>query len=360
MNRCHVHVLYEYGVDLRPHGSAFIRLLRPLSHPALGDGLEVTAGPRYAGQKADAVIVDRLWRPDVSLALAEQLLQDVRRFGAKFIYALDDNLLDLPSRRLSLVSQEEVWPREEHRQVLELWLRQADGVLVTTPALKQRFAGFNDRIVVLPNVLDERLLPGAGLVPRPSPFGAQGLVVGYMGTLTHDSDLMMILPALRAVWARHPNLELQLLGVIGNADTLAELDGLRVRLIGPGPEEAEYPLFMLWFSGHVRWDIALAPLQESVFNGGKSDIKYLDYSAIGAAGIYSRVPAYAASVRHRETGWLAENTPEAWSEALEALLTDEALRRRITLQAAQTLYRERILARRARDWCCAIEQLLGG
>ena len=128
----------------------------------------------------------------------------------------------------------------------------------------------------------------------------------------------------------------------------------------PEVQESEYPLFMLWFSTKVRWDIAISPLQDTAFNRCKSDIKFLDYSAIGAAGVYSRVPAYEATVRHGETGWLAENNTEAWVEALEALLTDDELRDRIAANATRYLFSERVLERTAGRWLEALAELSAG
>lgn len=360
MRRYRVHVLYEYGTDLRPHGSAYVRLLRPLMHPDLRENLEVTAGPRYEGQDVDVVIVDRLWRPDISRALAESLVQGIRRAGAKLVYALDDNLPDLPARRLPLVSRAEAWPTDEHRWVVRFLLGQADSVWVTTPTLQERFTEFSQRIVVVPNALDERLLVSRSLPPLGSPFGQRRKVIGYMGTMTHDDDLMMVLPALRAMWERHPEeIEFQLVGVIGQGDTLQALEGLPLRVVGPNPDEMEYPLFLLWFTSRLCWDIAISPLRESPFNSCKSDIKLLDYSAIGAAGIYSRVPAYEPSVRHLETGWLVKNDVASWVDALETLLVQDSVRMQLAQNATQYLYTERILAHCTHIWMKALTYLLG-
>jgi len=360
VRRYRVHVLYEYGTDLRPHGSAYVRLLRPLMYPDLRENLEVTAGLRYEGQDVDVVIVDRLWRPDISRALAESLVEGIHRAGAKLVYALDDNLPDLPARRLPLVSRAEAWPTDEHRWIVRFLLGQADSVWVTTPTLQERLAEFSQKIVVVPNALDERLLVSRNLPPLGSPFGQRRKVVGYMGTMTHDDDLMMVLPALRVVWERHRGeIEFQLVGVIGQEDTSQALKGLSVHVIGPNPDEMEYPLFMLWFSSRCCWDIAISPLKDTPFNRCKSDIKFLDYGAIGAAGIYSQVPAYASSVRHLETGWLAENSDDAWVEAMEELLSNDRLRMQLAQNASRYLYSERTLARCACNWLQALENLLG-
>ena len=361
-----VHVLFEHGNDQQPFGAAQIRLLRPLAYPALQDRMEMTAGPEYAGQTVDAVIVDRLWRPDVSHTLVECLITDVHRAEQRLIYSIDDNLPDL-------AAENKDWrPSDEQLRVLDFLLRQADGIMVATAALRERLIDYNHNIVVVPNALDERLIaqiPGGQdmasavaadhngaawmtalfrrVLRRTSSVPSaptQRIVVGYMGTHTHDDDLLMVLPALLEVWRRHRDgIELQIVGVLVHPETRAKLGELPVRFVIPPPGAWEYLRFMPWFTGQLRWDIAIAPLQDTPFSRCKSDIKFLDYGALGVAGIYSQVPAYATSVRHLETGWLAQNKPSAWAEALECLLADTTLRAQIAANASTYLYSERVL-----------------
>jgi glycosyltransferase involved in cell wall biosynthesis len=285
----------------------------------------------------------------------------VRRAGAKLIYALDDNFLDLPAERFPFASLPGARPVEELLWVVRFLLHQADGVLVTTDTLKERFLPLNPNVAVLPHALDERLLVRRGVQRDGSPFGPRKQVIGYMGTFTHDGDLMMILPALQAICRRRAaEVELQIVGVIGQPDTLNALDGLPVRVIGPRRGETAYPLFMLWFTSRLGWDIAISPLQATRFNHCKSDIKFLDYSAIGAAGIFSRVPAYQSTVQHAETGLLVENDSAAWEEALEALLSDGDLRMHVAGNATKTLYEQRTLEQCAQHWWSALDSLLEG
>jgi len=353
MKRRRIHILYEYGPDLRPHGSAYIRLLRPLSHPSLVGYLQVTSGLRYWGREVDVVIVDRLWRPDISPELAREVVQEIHRSGARFIYALDDNLLDLPVQRRGQLT-------DVHLEIVRFFLVEADGVMVTTRRLKKRLETFNSNIVVVPNALDERLLINRAPLQPGSPFGSRPRVIGYMGTFTHDEDLLMVLPALERVQQRYPGeLEFQVVGGVGRAATLRASEIVRFNKVGPNPEEMEYPLFMLWFSSRVRWDIAVCPLQDTAFDECKSDIKFLDYSAVAAAGVYSRVSTYESSVRHLETGFLTENDSDAWAEALEMLIQDDSLRIEMAQNATRYLYGERLLARRALDWVKGLDQLLG-
>ena len=283
-----VHVLYEHVVQ--PHSSGFIRLLQPLSHPSLAEHLKMTQGVLYERLDADIVIVDRLWNPyNITLMVAKDIVNEIRIAGASFIYALDDNFFDIPTTHPNP-------PTQDQLEAVNYFLRTADMVWVTTPYLQQCFVDFNSNIQVLPNCLDERLLVQRAPRLEPSPFEPDKKVIGYMGTLTHDDDLLMVLPALQAVCARHPEVEIQIIGVTGNVETHAKLEGLPIRYIKPIQGEETYPNFMLWFTSWVSWDIAIAPLDNTEFNRAKSDIKFLDYAAIAAAGIYSDVQAYQESV----------------------------------------------------------------
>ena len=344
IKRPRVHVIYEYGLDLRPYSSPFLRLIRPFSHPLVQAHIDTTFGRDYNNESADVVIIDRLWRRDVSLQLVQELVNRIRLRGAKFINSLDDNYFDLMMDKNS-------WPTGEAVSIVSFLLHQADAVLVTTPALRQRLLEYNSNIRILPNQLDERLLIMRQPADNPSLFTPNRIVIGYMGTFTHDEDFMLVLPALKTILARYPGrVELQLIGVINREETKKELQAFPIRYVYPRPEEHEYPLFMLWFTGHVHWDIAISPLQNNLFNQCKSDIKFLDYAAIGTAGIFSQSTAYSSTVHHQQEGWLAENTTDAWEEALDTLIQDTALRHKIASNATRVLYQERILAQRATDW----------
>lgn len=346
-----VEVLFEHGWDLRPHGCSYIRLLLPLTHPANRHALNVTFGPEYQGG-ADVVVVERMWKPDdVSLRAVEALVRRVRREGARLLYTLDDNLLDL--RPWSFV-QRGVTP--EQQMVARYLAREANGVIVSTDALRDRFVRLNPRIAVVPNALDERLF-GDG---TPGSDGARNTarkVIGFMGTFSHDADLMMILQALRAALRRRADvIELQLVGGVADPAVLRAFEGLPLRVLELNGQD-EYPDFVRWMTRMLRWDLALAPLEDNAFTRSKSDIKFLDYSALGVAGIYSRVPAYEQTVHHLESGYLADNTPKAWAEALERVLMDDGLRQRLASNARDYVWSTRTLQQCAHQWQQALVTL---
>ena len=77
MKPAKIHIIYESSLDTRPHASSYIRLLRPLTPPSIADQLEVSFSPRLPTNSVDVVIVDRLWRPDITPSLAEQLVDNI-------------------------------------------------------------------------------------------------------------------------------------------------------------------------------------------------------------------------------------------------------------------------------------------
>src|SRR2546428_2275128 len=352
-----VHVLYEYGADRRPHGSAYIRLLGPLTHPAAAArGFRWGWGVEY--EPADVVMIERLWQPGMTMELAEELVGRIRRDGCRLVYTLDDNLLDLKIDG----SGRRGFPAEQ-LNVIRFFAREADGVIVSTAPLQARLAALNRNAVVVPNALDERRIAmtgrlGRGLCANQDQPGHRRRVIGYMGTYTHDADLMMVLHALRAVLREGTDdLEFQLVGAVSDPAVLAAFDGLPVRVLDVGAS-SEYPAFVPWMADNLHWDLAIAPLEDNPFTRCKSDIKFLDYAWLGVPGIYSRVPAYDGTVRHLESGYLAGESVDEWAEALRRMLGDDEPRLRTAEAARQYVPSERTLEHRAGDWPAAVESIL--
>ena len=345
-----LHVLFEHGGDQRPHGCSHIRLLRPLGHPVNAGRIEWTAGTTYQGG-ADVVLVERMWRPEsVTVAAVEELIARVRRDRARLLFTVDDNLLDLqPWSALQRPLGGEL------TSIVRLLAREADGVIVSTEPLRERMRALNPRIAVVPNAVDERLFRLSE--PRPARPAGAPLTLGLMGTFSHEGDLMMILEPLRALLrARQGRVRLQIVGAVGDEGLLRVFDGLPVELVNSG-RPVDYPAFVAWMVDSLRWDLAIAPLEDSPFTRCKSDLKLLDYAALGLPGIYSRVLPYGATVRHLETGWLAESSTDGWREALERLVDDADLRRAIAANARQYVAAERTLARNAASWPDAVFSL---
>ncbi|KAF0218737.1 MAG: family 2 glycosyl [Geobacteraceae bacterium] len=349
-----IHLLYEYGKDSNPHGCGHIRLLRPFHHPTICNAIKVTQGIELTNVPMDVVLVERLWRPDISVPLAEKLVADIRKKGAKFLYTLDDNLIDL-----HINQPWGSWPNDIMRMVVRYFIREADGVIVSTDNLKNRFNNLNDNIEVVPNALDEQLFPSENKrIHFDSDKKDSTILIGYMGTMTHVNDLMMIMQPLREILHQYRDcVKFQLVGITGE-DRISEcFKGLAFEPLNVGKHH-QYPQFIKWAMENMHWDIGIAPLEDTKFNKYKSDIKFLDYSLLGIPTVCSDVDAYKKTVRHLETGWLCENNAESWFDALDKLISDKFLRNKIANNAYEYVTINRTLQHRASDWEDAIRKLL--
>jgi glycosyltransferase involved in cell wall biosynthesis len=170
---------------------------------------------------------------------------------------------------------------------------------------------------------------------------------------------MMILQALRATLRKHAGkVELQLIGAVADPAVIKAFEGLPVSVLDVGGN-VEYPAFARWMTKNVKWDLAIAPLEENVFTRCKSDIKFLDYSVLGIPGIYSRGSVYGETIRHLENGYLADNDTESWIEAFELMLTDDELRRQMSGKAQDYVFSTRTLQHCAVQWREAIISVVG-
>ena len=332
--------LYEYGINNRPHGSSYIRNLLPLSHPSVSSRVNVEFSTEF--RPCDALLIDRTWTPYVAPELVEQLVQKARRAGSRIVFSLDDDLIDanayFPFRR--------IFSDAQVTSVRYLASR-ADHIVTSTYPLQKRLSALNPSISVIQNHLDEQLFPST--LPEEPP--GDNVTIGYMGTASHEADLLGILEPLRALLSRNRNrISLELVGVVDEFRMKAMFGNLPVTLRTPPRECVEYPDFVKWMRTSLAWDIGLAPLDDTPFTACKSDIKWLDYAFLGIPGIFSRTPAYQDSVTDGETGLLVDATPQAWYDALLNMTEDVALRGRIRKTAFETVCETRSLAHNAHQW----------
>jgi GT2 family glycosyltransferase len=318
---------------------AYIRLLQPLDHPAIGAGFDIVLADAQEAlrYRADIIATQRYAVPDV--AAADALAAHCRRTGAILVYDLDDDLLHIPR------DHPDATALRPKAKVVQRLLRNAGAVFVSTPALAESLTTLRRDAVVVPNGLDERLwadLP-AGVLP-----GRRARVLPVrllcMGTATHGGDFGLIEPALaRLKETFGGRVAIDMLGVTTRSDLPDWVD----RPAMPLNATATYPGFVNWITQQPGWDIGLAPLADTAFNRCKSAIKTLDYAALGLAVVASDAAAYRGSLADGPGGMLAANHPDAWYAALSALVRDRELRRGLGQGAVEALAAHGTLARQA-------------
>ena len=205
-------------------------------------------------------------------------------------------------------------------------LRRAEATLVFNPVLEEEVRPWARRVVRLPPNVDLSLFTPPD-VSRPP-----GFVAGFAGSPRFEESGFR---GLARFLAKRPEARLLVMA----HEVPEPLAGVAPERLSFFPWRHDYAAYASALAGQ-RPDVLIAPLDASRFSASKIPIKLLESAAVGAAGIYSRVPPYTEFVTDGETGLLVENREEAWEEALERLYTDPDLRSRIAVNSGR-LVRER-------------------
>src|SRR5690606_18614020 len=75
-------------------------------------------------------------------------------------------------------------------------------------------------------------------------------------------------------------------------------------------------------------DINIAPLEPGEFNDAKSNIKFLEASALNLPSVCSPRSAFRSAITSGENGFLCD-TEDEWVSALSLLITDAEVRTRV-------------------------------
>ncbi|WP_298271449.1 glycosyltransferase [Geobacter sp.] len=312
-----------YSLDHPEHACARIRVIAP--GETLADSVElrwgVDLGSDQAGVNitlaawADLIVVQRFF----PMANTAPLLERILAAGKPVIYETDDLLVEVPATNPHQRGADAARPF-----IFDLISKSA-AVTVSTEEMKRAFAPHHRQLHVLPNLLDDRLWTA----PLPAKPAGAPVVIGYAGTPDHRADLALMEEVLERIAAKYGSrVAFRFMGC--DTERIKGLPGFSAITFEPGYEN---------YARAVRKagiDIGLVPLADNRFNRCKSNIKWLEYSACGIAGIFASLPPYRSCVREGETGLLvAGYDADAWVAALESLI-DDPDRRHAIATAART------------------------
>ena len=275
-----------------------------------------------AAAQADAVVIYRVPATVEVLDTIDVLRREQPR--VPIVFDVDDLIFDIPVAltlpHLAMATDEDRALYLDGIRRYRATLDACDVITSSTPAVvESASATLGKPGVVVPNgvgILLGRASDAAYQRPRTTgPFR-----LGYFsGTTTHDHDWHHIEPAVLAVMARHPEIELWLGGYLEPTAAL-ELVADRVKRL-PFTDWRALP-------GRLRdLDVNLAPLTPgSVFNEAKSAIKWLEAALVATPTVASPTAPFREAIDDGRTGLLAATVAE-WEAALERLVSDELLRR---------------------------------
>ena len=272
-------------------------------------------------QPADLAFCDLVIFSRVRSANGARLMDFCRGNGVATLYMLDDNWF---------------WLGREWQEYAGIFapglpdfdnflhcLKQADVTLTYNQALAEDLAPHARKLMQIPTNVDLSVFPR---VPRNDKAPT---VIGYVGSLRKN-----LAPFAALVEIARARNDVQIL-VMSNA-LPEEFAGLPAGRVQFHPYQFNYAGYAKTVC-EARPDVLVAPIGATRFEASKCPNKFLEITACGAAGVYSRTEPYLSSVRDGETGLFAGEDVAEWRRQIERLIDDAPLRRNIVSQALQVV-----------------------
>jgi hypothetical protein len=236
-----------------------------------------------------------------------KIVQEAKRAGRYIIYFLDDDLLNIPET----LSGIQLLRTEKARKIIKEIIFLSDVFWCVNPYLAKKYNSFiKGKTVCGKSPFETVNIPNADAALHDT------VRILYAGSTDHREIIRTYLaPALQ-----------RLCNEMGNK--------IQVEFIGPDPglyhlpQINYHPYFVNYdeyrkYVTERRFHIGLAPIYNNEFYKCKYYNKYLEYTSIGALGIYSNHEPYLSIVHNAVNGYLCENTSDGWYKSIKyAVLND--------------------------------------
>ena len=290
-----------------PWASAHYRVIEPLQ--ALHDaGLaRCTILPEPKVAPVPNVVELARMAPDTLLlhnALHDQHLHALelyRRYGGgRLIFSLDDMITELPAWNPFSRTN---YPDLEERLKRQLAL--CDRLLLSTQPLADVYGKLAPEVCVVPNRLSAARWPmrraeDSALDDQPP----RKPRIGWAGAAQHEGDLVWLEPVVAAL---ADEADWVFFGMCPKS-----LRPYAATVLDMLPYDA-YPAGL----ASLHLDVAVAPLAKNDFNRCKSNLKLLEYGALGIPVVCTDIEPYRGAPVQR-----LENQPDLWIDALRARIHD--------------------------------------
>ena len=253
------------------------------------------------------------------------------KFSKPFFVETDDNYVDVPPWNEGFNSY---GPNGIHRRMAVESLASADGLIVTTPHLLQTYTSdpfpYSSYAKIVENSLDFKGDSTFVGWDKVSVKKHKGLRIGWIGGRSHFNDLMMVAPALRVILEKYRN-RVSLVLVNAALKKSCEAMAIPYPFEGlPNVTEADRSVDInryAPFATSFGFDIGIAPLVDCNFNRSKSNLRWLEFSAMKIPCVASSIGHFKETIHDQRDGLLVDsNDLSDWVRHLERLVLDDNLR----------------------------------
>lgn len=261
---------------------------------------------------------------DVSLAvLKDWSTLKTRPF---IIYTLDDLINDLDKTN---PFRKHIPPNARSR--FKYALSNCDRLVLSTDFLADTYRHFIDDIKVVPNRLEKDIWLPLNSKKRTTKKPR----VGWAGGSTHEGDLILLKEIIEQTreevdWVFFGMCPESIRPLLAEFHELVSMDA--------------YPAYL----ASLNLDIAVAPLAMTPFNQGKSNLRLLEYGALGIPVVCTDIDPYQNSPACR-----VKNTANAWVAALRERIYDADSREKEGIAMREWMHRSYLLEDHLDEWLSA-------
>jgi glycosyltransferase involved in cell wall biosynthesis len=244
----------------------------------------------------------------------------------KFYTEMDDNVFLLNPDSPAYA---EYGPGAPSVEIVRDQIRKSNGMIVSTEYLKKAYSDHNSNIHVIPNAIDFEIWDSL----KRKNSRSKKLRIGWAGGGSHDRDLLIIDKAIDKIMKKFTNVEFVFLG--GYPEIFGSKPKSKIRLLKSWYPINTYPQALK----DLNLDIALAPIRDNEFNRCKSNLRWLEYSALGIPTIASDVEPYRC-IKTGTDGIIVKNEAEDWANAMAYLIESKCDRKTIGSNAYERVKKE--------------------
>ena len=241
----------------------------------------------------------------------------------KIIQTVDDLIGEVPEKHPNRQYQ----IREGHPRMMQA-LTKSDRLIVTTQPLADHYKKYVSDVYVVPNTLGSQWM-GLRKIPKPR----ERLRVGWVGAGQHQGDLELVNTVVRELASE---VDWIFMGMCTEEmkPLLKEFHGF----VSIG----DYPKKM----SELDLDIAIAPIEDNFFNECKSNLRLLEYGAMGWPVVCSDVYPYRTD--NPPVLWV-KNDPIEWVNTIRSLY-DNKLRHAKAEALYQWVMSRYLLEHNSKKW----------
>lgn len=268
-----------------------------------------------------------------------KLIDVLRERGKTVLFEIDDYLHGIPQEK---EHQAREYYTKTKLSEIEWAMRHCDGLIVSTQFIADQYWHFNKRVFICRNGIDLKRYD----LKKPK---RKSVNIGWAGAAGHKEAIWPWLMQIGAVMRLREKVCFVSVGDPTYAQGFAQAFGPQRAIGVPWAQVEQYPGAMTMF------DMAIAPAGQSPWWRGKSDLRWLEASALGIPIIAD--PVNYPDIEPGVTGFHAYSQQEAAEHMLR--LTDDATERAIVGRQAREYVREhRGMRQMSKQWAEAFETIM--